>query len=90
MGSPPFIGTSLDPTLRSLGTRTVIATGVSLFNRGIIGMTIEAVDLGYHVVIPTDTVAGYPAEYGRLVLENTLANIATLTTVDDLVAIWSS
>jgi nicotinamidase-related amidase len=87
-GIAPFIGTSLDPTLRSLGARTVVATGVSL-NRGITGMTIEAVDLGYHVVIPRDAVAGYPAEYGKLVLEHTLANIATLTTVAELVSIWS-
>lgn len=87
-GIAPFIGTSLDPTLRSLGTTTVIATGVSL-NRGIIGMTIEAVDLGYHVVIPTDAVAGYPAEYGALVLEHTLKNIATLTTVAELIDLWS-
>ena len=71
------------------GTRTIIATGVSL-NRGITGMTIEAVDHGYHVVIPTDAVAGYPAEYGKLVLEHTLKNIATLTTVAELTSLWSS
>ena len=88
-GIAPFIGTSLDPILRSLGTRTIIATGVSL-NRGITGMTIEAVDHGYHVVIPTDAVAGYPAEYGKLVLEHTLKNIATLTTVAELTSLWSS
>ena len=87
-GIAPFVGTSLDPILRSLGTRTIIATGVSL-NRGITGMTIEAVDHGYHVVIPTDAVAGYPAEYGKLVLEHTLKNIATLTTVAELTSLWS-
>jgi nicotinamidase-related amidase len=87
-GIAPFVGTSLDPMLRSLGTRTVVATGVSL-NRGITGMTIEAVDFGYHVVIPSDAVAGYPAEYGKLVLEHTLANIATVTTVVELVSTWS-
>ena len=44
-GIAPFIGTSLDPTLRSLGARTVIAAGVSL-NRGILGISIEGVDHG--------------------------------------------
>jgi hypothetical protein len=52
-------------------------------------MTIEAVDR-YHVVIPTDAVAGCPAEYGKLVLEHTLTNIATLTTVGELISLWSS
>ena len=42
-GIAPFINTSLVPYLRSLDAKTVIATGVSL-NRGIIGMSIEAVD----------------------------------------------
>jgi hypothetical protein len=41
-------------------------------------------------VIPIDAVAGYPAEYGKLVLEHTLENIATLTTVAALTSLWSS
>jgi nicotinamidase-related amidase len=86
-GIAPFIQTSLDPLLRSLQTRTIIATGVSL-NRGIIGMSIEGVDHGYSVVIPTDAVAGYPADYARMVLEHTLNGLTTLTTVDALVEIW--
>jgi nicotinamidase-related amidase len=36
-GVSPFIGTSLDPWLRSLGIRTVVATGVSL-NLGVLGL----------------------------------------------------
>ena len=31
-----------------------------------------------------------PAEYGKLVLEHTPANIATLTTVAELTSLWSS
>ena len=82
-GIAPFVNTSLNPYLQSLGSRTVIATGVSL-NRGIIGMSIEAVDHGYSVVIPTDAVAGYPAEYAQMVLQHTLDGLTTLTTVDEL------
>ena len=86
-GMSPFAGTELDAFLRADGATTVIATGVSL-NVGIIGLTIEAVNHGYHVVIPRDCVAGYPAEYGEAVLANSLARIAWHTTSEELVALW--
>jgi nicotinamidase-related amidase len=87
-GIAPFIGTSLDPTLRSLGARTIIGAGVSL-NRGILGITIEGVDHGYSVVVPRDAVAGYPAEYGEMVLKHSLDGLATLTTVSEVIELWS-
>jgi len=86
-GVSPFIGTSLDPWLRSLGIRTVVATGVSV-NLGVLGLAIEAVNFGYRVVVPRDTVAGVPADYANAVLENTFPLIATLTTTDDLLNAW--
>jgi nicotinamidase-related amidase len=86
-GISPFIGTSLDPWLRNLGIRTVIATGVSV-NLGVLGLSIEAVNFGYSVVIPRDTVAGVPAEYASAVLENTLPLITTVTTTEDLLDAW--
>ncbi len=67
----------------------MIATGVSL-NVGIVGLAIEAVNLGYHVVIPRDCVAGYPAEYGEAVLANTLSRLAHLTTSEALAEGWRS
>lgn len=88
-GVSPFTGTGLDPTLRAFGVSTVVATGVSL-NVAIIGLAIEAVNLGYQVVIPTDAVAGVPAEYGEQVLAHTLGLVATLTTVDDLIGAWTA
>lgn len=88
-GISPFTDTDLNAYLRSFDTRTVIATGVSL-NRGIIGISMEAVNRGYSVVIPTDAVAGFPAEYGALVLQHTLDGLTTLTLVDDLLASWGS
>jgi len=87
-GMSPFIGTQLDPTLRSLGVTTVIATGVSL-NVGIPGMTIEAINHGYHVVLVTDCVTGYPPEYAEMVVENTLKRITTQTTAEELQKLWS-
>lgn len=87
-GISPFAGTDLDSILRSLGTRTVVAAGVSL-NRGIIGISIEAVNHGYEVVVPRDAVIGYPREYGDMVLRHTLDGLVTLSTVEELVGIWA-
>ncbi|MGO9344300.1 MAG: cysteine hydrolase [Acidimicrobiales bacterium] len=88
-GVSPFGGTSLDATLRGLGVTTVVATGVSL-NLGIPGLAIEAVNHGYRVVLPQDAVCGVPATYARSVIDNTMALVATLTTVDELVSCWSA
>jgi nicotinamidase-related amidase len=88
-GVSPFIGTSLDPWLRSLGVRTVVATGVSV-NLGVLGLAIEAVNFGYRVVVPRDTVAGVPADYADALLANTFPLISTLTTTDDLLDAWGS
>ena len=87
-GMTPFTSTSLDQILRNLGVRTVVATGVSV-NLGVFGMALTALDLGYQVVIPTDAVAGVPREYADAVLEHSLSLIATLTTTDELLALWS-
>ncbi len=88
-GMSPFTGTSLDMTLRNLGVRTVIATGVSL-NIGVVGMVIEAVNLGYQVVVPTDCVAGVPTDYAEAVLSNTIAFLATRTTADGVLKAWGT
>ena len=88
-GVSPFSGTSLDTWLRSLGVETVVATGVSV-NLGVLGLVIEACNLGYQVVVPRDTVAGIPADYADAVLDNTFPLITTLTTTDDLLAAWGS
>jgi nicotinamidase-related amidase len=88
-GVSPFSGTSLDIWLRSLGVRTVVATGVSV-NLGVLGLAIEACNLGYQVVVPRDTVAGIPAGYATAVLDNTFPLITTLTTTDDLLAAWGA
>ena len=82
-GLTPFTGTDLDPLLRSLGVDTVVACGVSL-NIGVLGLCLSAADLGYRVVLPTDAVVGVPAEYGDEVLRNSLAMVAELSTVDDV------
>lgn len=87
-GVSPFTGTDLDTWLRNLGVGTVVATGVSV-NLGILGLAIEAVNLGYQVVVVRDAVAGLPPDYASAVLTHTLSMISTLVTVDELLEVWN-
>ena len=59
-------------------------------NLGIIGLAIEAVNLGYRVVVATDAVAGIPAGYADAVLRHTLPLVARLATVDDIIGAFGS
>jgi nicotinamidase-related amidase len=86
-GVTPFHATELDQLLRNQGITTVIATGVSV-NLGILGLTIEAVNAGYQVVIPKDAVAGTPDEYVDQVFEHTLRLLATVTSTEQIVGAW--
>jgi hypothetical protein len=83
-GVSPFSGTALDVTLRNLGVSTVIVTGVSV-NLGVLGLAIEAVNLGYQVVVATDAVCGVPQDYAASVLRETIALIATLATSEQII-----
>ena len=86
-GLSPMTGGPLDSLLRNHGITTVVLTGVSL-NMAITNMSMDAVNRAYQVIIPTDTVAGFPVEYGQAILANTLTLIATLVTAQELVTAW--
>lgn len=86
-GLSPFAGTELDPILRNLGVRTIVAVGVSV-NVAIQNLAFDAVNAAYQVVIPRDAVAGFPREYQEAVFEHTLGAVATLTTTAELLAAW--
>ena len=86
-GMSAFYDTGLDPCLRQLQIRTVIPVGVSL-NIGLLGTTIEAVNRGYRVVLPTDCVAADPPEYAEQVLRYTFRNLAFLTTSPQIAEVW--
>ncbi len=88
-GVAPFTGTPLHATLESLGVRVLIVTGVSV-NLGILGLCIEAVNLGYQCVVATDAVAGVPPAYADDVLHNSVGLVAALDTVDDIIAALAS
>jgi len=86
-GVGPMGGTDLDAVLRNLGVSTIVVVGVSL-NIAIPNLVMDAVNRGYRVVLPRDGVAGYPAEYGAAMIDNTLSLLATITTTEELIATW--
>lgn len=87
-GLGPMTGTQLDPMLRHLGITTIVGVGVSV-NIGMTNFAFDAVNRGYQFVMPTDAVAGVPAEYAAAVIENTLALVATLTTTGAVLDAWA-
>ena len=87
-GLGPMGGTDLDAVLRNMGVRTIVAVGVSL-NVAIPNLVMDAVNAAYQVVLPRDAVAGIPTDYGRAIIDNTLALLATVTTADALIDAWS-
>jgi nicotinamidase-related amidase len=88
-GMSPMSDTGLDPILRNLRVTTIVACGVSI-NVGLTNLVMDAVNRGYDVVVPRDGVAGVPKEYGDLVLDNSIAMIARLTTIAELLEIWDA
>jgi nicotinamidase-related amidase len=84
-GVSPFGGTDLDGLLRALGVHSLVVTGVSV-NLGIPGLAIEAVNLGYEVIVARDAVTGVGDEYVEDVFANTIRLIAQVATVEEIVA----
>ncbi|MFF7247813.1 isochorismatase family protein [Embleya sp. NPDC008237] len=87
-GLGPMADTGLAAVLRNLGVRTVVGVGVSL-NVGMLNFAMDAVNAGFQFVVPREAVAGFPPEYAEAVLANTFNAIATITTVDAVLAAWS-
>jgi nicotinamidase-related amidase len=67
---------------------TLVVTGVSV-NLGIVGLAIEAVNLGYEVVVARDAVTGVGSEYVEDVFANTLRLIARVAMVEDVISAWT-
>ncbi|MFE6099518.1 cysteine hydrolase [Streptomyces laurentii] len=86
-GLSPLAGTDVDALLRNLGCRTLVVTGVSA-NVAVPNAVFDAVNLGYTVVVPSDAIAGVPADYTAALTRHTLALVATLTTTDEVLARW--
>ena len=87
-GLAAFSASRLDASLRALRCETVVLAGLTL-SLGILGSAVEAIDLGYNVVIPRDGVVDLDDDYGELVWRRPIALIATRTSVDELVDLWA-
>jgi len=86
-GLSPMAGTDLDPVLRNLGVATIVVIGVSV-NIAVTNLVMDAVNLGYQVVLVRDAVAGVPAEYAEAVIDNTLSLLATVLATSEIIAYW--
>ena len=87
-GVGPMGGTDLDAVLRNLGVTTIVVVGVSL-NIAIPNVVMDAVNAAYRVVVPRDAVAGVPTEYAEAIIANTLSLLATITTTEELLEVWT-
>ncbi len=88
-GLSPIAGTDADALLRNLDCRTLVVTGVSA-NVAVPNAVFDAVNLGYTVVVPSDAIAGVPADYTPAMIRHTLALVATVTTTDAVLDSWRS
>ncbi|MFU0437138.1 cysteine hydrolase [Streptomyces sp. BG2AG] len=88
-GLSPLAGTDVDALLRNLGCRTLVVTGVSA-NVAIPNAVFDAVNLGYTAIVPSDAIAGVPADYTPAMIRNTLALVATVTTTDEILGRWKA
>lgn len=88
-GMTGFYTTPLDAYLRNLGINTVVLTGVSA-NIAVNGTSLEAMNLGYKVVVASDGIAGDPPEYVEMLLKYTIRNVAVVVTSEQLVSTWAA
>ncbi len=83
-----LISTDLNVRLRRMGVETLVVTGISS-NVGIPGFAFAAVDLGYHVVIPEDCIAGSNPEAQDVIVREQLRMVASISTTDALLDVMS-
>ena len=88
-GMTGFYTTPLDAYLRNLGASTVIITGVSA-NIAVNGTSIEAMNRGYRVIVPSDCIAGDPPEYVDQLLRYTIRNVALVAPVQGILDHWNA
>ncbi|HEX3705912.1 MAG TPA: isochorismatase family protein [Mycobacteriales bacterium] len=84
-GLSPTHNTELYPMLRNAGYDTIVFAGVSL-NIAMPVVATEAVDEGFHVVIPRDGVTGTPPEHAESMLRYTMSFIARIATCEEIAA----
>jgi nicotinamidase-related amidase len=88
-GISPVHRTEVLTMLRNLGIDEVVVAGVST-NLAVLLVAVGAADENFGVTVATDAAVGTPATYHASVLKHSLAYVARLATVDELLAEWSS
>lgn len=84
-----FVGTALDSMLRAGGIKTVVVTGVAA-NVCVESTARHAFMLDYHVVVPSDLVAGVNDELKAAALTNIDLFFGQVVTSADLLAAWEA
>jgi nicotinamidase-related amidase len=84
----PTLDSELLPVLKGFGVRTIVLAGVSL-NLAITHTAGHVTQAGFDLVVPRDAVGGTPKSYAEQVLDNTIAVLGRLTTVDQLIGEWT-
>jgi nicotinamidase-related amidase len=84
----PTLDSELLPVLKGWDVRTIVLAGVSL-NLAITHTAGHVTQAGFDLVVPRDAVGGTPQEYAKQVLDNTIAVLGRLTTVDQLIGEWT-
>jgi nicotinamidase-related amidase len=85
----PTLDSELLPVLKGWGVSTIVLAGVSL-NLAITHTAGHLTQAGFNLVVPRDAVGGTPQEYAKQVLDNTIAVLGRLTTVDQLIGEWTA
>ena len=84
-GMVSICATQLDAILRRMAIETVVITGVST-NIGVAGNAIVAGELGYHVVVPEDCIAGSDPDVHKILVREQLRMVARIVTADDVIS----
>jgi nicotinamidase-related amidase len=88
-GISPVHRTEVLSVLRNMGITDVVVAGVST-NLAIPLAAVGAADEDFAVTVPTDACVGTPPEHHDSMLRHSLAFVARLATVDEILAEWSA
>ncbi len=88
-GISPVHRTEVLAVLRNMGITDVVVAGVST-NLAVPLAAVGAADEDFAVTVATDACVGTPPEHHESMLRHSLAFVARLATVDELLAEWSA
>jgi nicotinamidase-related amidase len=86
-GLSPTYGTETFKLLRNMGIETIVLAGISA-NIAIPVAATEAADEDFNVIVARDAVGGAPPEHVESMMQHTLPFVATVLTVDEVLASW--